>query len=62
MCTTTPRGPFPLAETTRLAYIDREPDGDGPELRLGFGRGHTWEPTGVTVTVTPARHGRDRGR
>ncbi len=50
MYTVTPRGPFSLAETARFAYIDREPDGDGPELRLGFCRDHTWEPTGVTVT------------
>lgn len=50
MYTITPRGPFSLAESTRFAYIDREPEGSGNQLLLGFCRDRTWEPTAVSVS------------
>lgn len=50
MYTITPRGPFSLAESTRFAYIDREPEGNGNQLLLGFCRDRTWEPTPVAVS------------
>jgi DNA-3-methyladenine glycosylase II len=50
MYTITPQGPFSLAESARFAYIDREPEGNGTGLRLGFCRDRTWEPTAVSVS------------
>lgn len=50
-----PRGPFALEETKRFAYIDREPEGAGPELLLGFCRDTTWEPTAISVTQNGKR-------
>ncbi|MBC8093928.1 MAG: DNA-3-methyladenine glycosylase 2 family protein [Pseudonocardia sp.] len=49
MYTIFPKGPFSLAESTGFAYIDREPEGSGPSMRLAFCRDGSWEPTGVSL-------------
>lgn len=50
MFTIVPRGPFNLDESSRFAFIDRNPEPFEPaSMRIAFCRDQNWQPTGVHV-------------